>query len=159
MIYTQKKVEKAIEYFDHIIEQHPQDDAAYATKSNALNQLASDTKKWDYTREALKCAEKAININPRNDTALFNKDWSLCDLGKPKEALEYADEALEVDPKNVYSLYNKAWAYYLLHEIEKALKCCDKILEIDPRFTNWVEDLKRRIEHREFPEHLTKFKR
>jgi hypothetical protein len=47
----------------------------------------------------------------------------------------------------------------MLYEIEEALNCCSKIKQIDPQFTRWAEDLKRRIENREFPEHLAKFRR
>lgn len=159
LIYKQKDIKRAIEYLDNVIEQHPQNDEALAIKANALNQLASDTKTWDFSREALKCAEKAIEINPRNDTALFNKAWSLCDLGNPQEALECTIKALEVNPKNIYTWYNKAWAHYLLHEIEKALECCNKIIEIDPHFTDLAEALKSRIETREFPDHLAQFKK
>lgn len=158
LIYKQREIKKAIEYLDNVIEQHPQNDEALAIKANAFNQLAADTKKWDYSREALKCAEKAIEINPRNDTALFNKAWSLCDLGNPKEALEYANKALEVSSQNIYAWYNKAWAHYLLHEFEKALDCCDRIIKIDVNFTDLAELMKLRIKRREFPEHLAKFK-
>lgn len=158
LIYRQRNVEKAIEYLDNVIEKYPQNDEALAIKANALNQLAGDTKKWDYSRDALKCAEKAIEINPRNDTALFNKAWSLCDLGNPEEALEYANKALEINSQNIYAWYNKAWAHYLLHEFETAIDCCDKIIQIDANYTDLAELMKWRIKRREFPEHLAKFK-
>jgi len=159
MIYNQKRIEEAIKYLDKILEQHPQNDQAYAIRANAFNQLASDTKNWNYTIEALKCADRAIQINPHNDIALFNKAWSLVDLGKPREALECANRALEANPNNVYAWYNKAWAHYMLYEIEEALNCCDEMKQIDPKFTRWAEDMKHRIENREFPEHLAKFRR
>ncbi len=159
MIYKQGKVREAIEYLDQIIEQHPQNDQAYAIKANALNQLANDTKQWDYSLEALECAAKSLQVNPSNETALFNKAWSLVDLGKPREALEYANKALEVNPNNVYAWYNKAWAHHLLYEIEEALNCCDKMVQIDPQFAGWAENMKHRIENRQFPKHLTRFRR
>lgn len=159
MIYSQRKIKEAIKYLNQLIKQHHQNDQAYAIKANALNQLASDTKNWDNTIKALKCAEKALQINPNNETALFNKAWSLLDLGKPREALEYVDKALEVNPNNVYAWYNKAWAHHMLHQIEEALTCCDKMIEIRPEFTKRAQEMKNRITNREFPEHLAKFRK
>ena len=73
MIYSQRKIKEAIRYLNQVIKQHPQNDQAYAIKANALNQLANDIKNWGHTIKALKCAEKALQINPYNETALFNK--------------------------------------------------------------------------------------
>lgn len=159
MIYSQRKIKEAIKYLNQIIKQHPQNDQAYAIKANALNQLANDIKNWGYTIKALKCAEKALQINPYNETALFNKAWSLVDLGEPRDALRYADKALEISPNNAYAWYNKAWAYHMLNRIEEALACCDKMTEINPEFTEWSEKMKKRIKNREFPEHLAKFRK
>lgn len=159
MIYGQGKIEEAVKYLDRVLAENPQNDTAHAIKANALNQLADDTKNWDHTTEALKCADKAIGINSRNDVALFNKAWSLVDLGRPREALEYADKAVGVDPQNAYAWYNKAWAHHMLHQIEKALECCGRMIEIDPSFTDWAEAMKNRIKKGEFPEHLAKFRK
>mgnify|MGYP000135471924 CR=1 FL=1 len=108
MIYKLGKIEEAISYLNQIIRQQPRNDQAYAIKANALNQLASDTRNWNYTLEAFKSADKVLQINPCNEIALFNKAWSLVDLGEPRMALRYADKALEVNPRNVYAWYNKA---------------------------------------------------
>lgn len=159
MIYRQGKVKKAIIHLNEVINENPQDDQAYAIKANALNQLANDTKNWDHTIAALRCVDEALQINPNNGTALFNKAWSLVDLGRPTEAIKYADKALEINPNNVYAWYNKAWAHHLLHQIEEALTCCNKMIEIDPEFTEWAEKMKSRIKNREFPEHLSEFSR
>lgn len=157
MIYKQRKIKKAINYLNEFIKENPQNDQAFAIKANALNQLASDTKNWDYTVKALRYTEKALQINPNNETALFNKAWSLVDLGRPTEALEYADTALVINPNNIYAWYNKAWAHHLLHQIEEALRCCDKMIEINLEFTEWAGKMKNRIKNREYPEHLAKF--
>lgn len=159
MIYEHRRMEEAIQYLSQIIRKMPQNDQAYAIMANLLNQLAKDTKNWDYSIEALKYAERAIEINPHNETALFNKAWSLIDLGKPREALEYAKRALKVAPRNVYAWYNKAWAHFLLDEAEKALECCNRIIEIDLNFADWAKELKNRIKNREIPEHLAKFRK
>jgi len=157
MIYRQRKIKEAINYLNEVIKENPQNDQAFSIKANALNQLASETKNWDHTVKALRCAEEALQINRNNETALFNRAWSLVDLGRPTEALEYADKALEINANNVYAWYNKAWAHHLLHQIKEALMCCDKMKEIRPEFNGWAEKMKNRIKNRKFPEHLAKF--
>jgi tetratricopeptide (TPR) repeat protein len=108
--------------------------------------------------QAIKCSDEALKINPRNDIALFNKSWSLIDLGKPREALQYAEKALRVNPRNEYAWYNKAWAHYLLGNRERAIECCNKALEISPG-NRIIEHGKEAFLRNRVPEHLRKFKK
>jgi len=48
--------------------------------------------------EALKCYDKAIEINPNYAKAWFNKGIALSKLGRPDEALKCYDKAIEINP-------------------------------------------------------------
>jgi len=158
LIYGLRKIREAIEYLDGILKRDSRNDNVLAIKANALNELANKERNWQLSLEAIKCADQALEINPNNDTALFNKSWSLIDMGKPREALEYAEKALRINPKNEYAWYNKAWAYYLLGKREKTIECCDKALKISPR-NRIIEHGKKIFLENEMPEHLQKFKK
>lgn len=158
LIYGVRKIRKAIEYLDEVLERNPRNDTALAIKANALNELANKEKNWQLSLQAVECADEALKINPNNDTALFNKSWALIDLGKPREALQHAEKALRINPINEYAWYNKAWANYLLGKREKAIECCNKALKISPR-NRIIEHGKEIFLKNEMPEHLQKFKK
>src|SRR5207253_2236366 len=51
--------------------------------------------------EAIKCYDKALEIDPNYVTAWNNKGYTLDKLGKYKEAIKWYDKALKTDPKYV----------------------------------------------------------
>ena len=51
--------------------------------------------------------DKAIEINPQNADAHYNKAQALSTLQRYEEALPYYDKAIELDSENVDALYKK----------------------------------------------------
>ena len=64
--------------------------------------------------EAIKVYEKAIEINPKDSDAWYNKGVTLDSLHKPDEAIKSYNKAIEVNPKNSMAWYKKGLALHIL---------------------------------------------
>ena len=82
--------------------------------------------------EALASYDKALEINPENDKAYFNRGIVLDDLGRKEEALASYDKALEINPDKEEAYYNRGNVLDDLGRKEEALASYDKALEINP---------------------------
>ena len=58
-------------------------------------------------REAIRCYEEALNINPQNATVWSNKGTAYNVLGQYNEAIQCYDEALNIDPEYAEAWYGK----------------------------------------------------
>ena len=103
--------------------------------------------------EAIRCLDKALELDPHFIFAWINKGVSLGSLGRNEEAIRCFDKALELDPRNVGAWSNKgtsldslgsyeetirkdSWDNLRsLGRYEEAIRCFDKALELDPHFT------------------------
>ena len=54
--------------------------------------------------EAIRCFDKALELDPKNAAVWYNKGVSLAGLGRHEEAIRSYDKALELDPKNAARL-------------------------------------------------------
>jgi tetratricopeptide (TPR) repeat protein/tRNA A-37 threonylcarbamoyl transferase component Bud32 len=89
--------------------------------------------------EAIRCYDKALELDLRFAAAWSNKGVSLDSLGRYEEAIRCFDKVLELDPRYVLAWNNKGGSLYNLGRVEQALRCYDKVLEIDPRdATAWT---------------------
>jgi len=92
--------------------------------------------------EALYCHNRAIELNPRSETAAkawSNKALTLRALNRLDEAVECCDRALELDPAHVSNLINKAAILDGLGRYEESVACCDRALELAPNNSKaWV---------------------
>jgi tetratricopeptide (TPR) repeat protein len=81
--------------------------------------------------EALGYHKKALNIDPKNSYAWYNKGLALSRLGKYKEAMEYYDKAIELDPNNGMAWYYKGQLQLELKQgKEKADQCFARAREL-----------------------------
>ena len=94
-------------------------------EGNSFQNLGKD-------HEAIRCYDKALEIDPEYAYALNNKAVSLQNLGKDYEAIQYLDKALKIDPEYAYALNNKGLSLLNLGKNHEAIKILDKSLEIDP---------------------------
>jgi tetratricopeptide (TPR) repeat protein len=60
--------------------------------------------------EAIKCYDKAIEIEPNNAEAWNNKGIVLGRLSNYEEAIACYDKAIELNPTDGRAWYNRAWA-------------------------------------------------
>ena len=83
--------------------------------------------------EAIRCYEKALELDPSDDAAWHNKGGSLHHLGLYEEAIICFDKALELDAHNEKTWNNKGALLNFLNRYDEAIPCCDRALELDPR--------------------------
>ena len=78
--------------------------------------------------EAIACYDRAIEINPQNADAHYNKGLSLASIEKFTEAIACYDKALEIESDNVSALNKKAWylANYFPEESQRASETIEK---------------------------------
>ena len=88
------------------------------------------------SEEAIKCFDKAIEIDSNCMKALVGKGISLGFLDKYQEALKYIDKVLEVNPKYDYGYYGKGIVLGLQGKFEESIKHFDKALEINSKYTD-----------------------
>jgi tetratricopeptide (TPR) repeat protein len=142
--------QEAIDCFDKALEIDPYDDISQRSKNIELEEIkAIDTMthSLDVTslvtkgldlhadgkdEEAIQCYDKALKINPNDESVWENKANALGSLDKDEEAIQCYDKALEINPENDYALAMKASHFVTLEKYEEAIQCYDKALEINP---------------------------
>jgi tetratricopeptide (TPR) repeat protein len=83
--------------------------------------------------KAIKCFDKAIEINPKNAAAWSEKGYALNELGNLLEAIKCFDKAIEINPKNTFAYRGKGDALRRSKWYKEAIKCFDKAIEINPK--------------------------
>jgi serine/threonine protein kinase len=83
--------------------------------------------------EAIRCYDKALEIDPRYAAAWGNKGTSLNCLGLYDEAIRCHEKALEIDGLFATAWINKGNSLNSLGRYDEAVRCSEKALEIDPR--------------------------
>jgi curved DNA-binding protein CbpA len=81
--------------------------------------------------EAIKCYDKAIEIDPNNPVVWNNKGLALNSLGKYDEAITSYDKAIGIDPNDADAWNNKGLALNSLGNDDEAKKCYDKSKELE----------------------------
>ena len=66
--------------------------------------------------------------------AIFNKAYTLGEMGRHEEAAEWYDKALAIDPNDGIALTNKGWNLNNLGKFKEAIEWYDKALAIDPNY-------------------------
>lgn len=84
--------------------------------------------------EAIRCHDKALELDPGYAMAWNNKGNSLHSLGRFEEALRCFAQALVLEPKDATAWNNKANSLDSLGRSEEALRCFEQALELDPLF-------------------------
>ncbi len=83
---------------------------------------------------ALRCFERALEIDPAFAAAHNNRGAVLKSLKRSREALSCFDAALKVDPDDFNALFNKGLTLLELESPREALACLDMALLINPCF-------------------------
>jgi tetratricopeptide (TPR) repeat protein len=84
--------------------------------------------------EAIRCYDRAIDIDPQCDAAWTNRGNSLSDLGRGAEAIRCHDNAIEINPKNPKSWFGKGGSLAGLGLHEEAIRCYERSIELDPEY-------------------------
>ena len=105
---------EALDIFDTILEDDPNDVDAMFAKSDILH----DLEKYD---EALRVCEQGLKIVPDDGDLLGLKGSVLLSLKKSEEALSFFEQSIQSDSTDDVSWYNKACALSILNKTEEAL--------------------------------------
>ena len=95
------------------------------TEGNILNKL-------NRKEEALNSYDKAIELNPSDATAYYNRGNVLNDLNRKEEALNSYDKAIELNPSDATAYSNRGITLRQLNRKEEALSSYDKAIELNP---------------------------
>jgi len=96
-----------------------------------LASIAGAKKNLDQAKELL---IKAIEIQPKNKTAIHNLGTCFKELGKLDESKNYYNKVLEIDPKHINAHYNLGIIYYELRDLKKAKSYLKKTTELQKNF-------------------------
>jgi tetratricopeptide (TPR) repeat protein len=83
-------------------------------------------------QEALKCFDKAIELEPNNPIYWDNKGVALYYLKRYEEAIECYDKAIELNPNEPIYWNNKCNDLYYLKRYEEAIECYDRAIKLNP---------------------------
>jgi len=85
----------------------------------------------DYEQALLAC-ERAIDINPKDSRAHYNRGVILHTLGRYDEALAALERVLELNESNAMAHTNKGFVLLKLSRPEDALVACSRAVELKP---------------------------
>ena len=96
-----------------------------------LANIAGAHKKFNEAQDLLL---KAIEIQPKNTTAIHNLGTCYKELRKLEEAKKYYNKVLEIDPNHVNANYNLGAIYYELKNLKKAKNYLKKTVELQKNY-------------------------
>jgi len=88
----------------------------------------------------LSAAEQAIQANPNNHQAWYNKAQALSDLGRYTEALAAYDKALQINQNYIQAWSGRSLTLRRLDRFDEALVSANKALKINPNFAEGWKD-------------------
>lgn len=91
--------------------------------------LLADDNKYE---EAIEKYDKALEINPKDPIALYNKGVALYYQSEYANALKAFEEAINFDHKYAKPWNGKGVALYMLEKHDESIKAFDEAIEIDP---------------------------
>ena len=109
---------------------------------NQIDNLVEEGKKYlklQQYEKAIECFDKAIELNPKNDSLWAIKGRALQESGQLKEAIDYYDKAIELNPKNDSLWAIKGRALQESGQLKDAIDCFDKAIELNPKNdSSWI---------------------
>jgi tetratricopeptide (TPR) repeat protein len=81
-------------------------------------------------KDSIEHLEKAIELDPKNDDAWYNKGITFDNLKRYEGALEAFDKAIDLDPQNASAWYIKALALDNLGKAEVSIQAYERAYEL-----------------------------
>ena len=98
------------------------------------------------SEEAIKCFDKALEINPQDADASINKGRSLHNLARFDEAIECCDKALEIDPNHANAWSKRAEVEDQLGRKQDAVRSYREVIELaSPEHDQVIQYAKQRL--------------
>lgn len=103
---------------------------------------ASLLKKDNKFDSAIVLYNKALDIDPINETALLNMSEIYLIKGMPDSSIYYINRFFEFDPKDDNANYFLAYAYMMKNDPQKAVDICEEILKHNHKYAGAYNILK-----------------
>jgi tetratricopeptide (TPR) repeat protein len=101
-------------------------EAAYVARGIAYDQI----KDWD---KALADLDKAVALDPKDETAIFNHGVVNEHRGDGEMAIKDYDKALSLKPRDAEAHFSRGNVYYDSEDLDSALKDYDAAVKLDPK--------------------------
>jgi tetratricopeptide (TPR) repeat protein len=124
-LMEEEDFEKAIEFYDKVLEIDETDIDALNGKATALDNLGQH-------EQAIELYDKVLEIDETDIDALNGKATALDNLGQHEQAIELYDKVLEIDQTDIDALNGRALALEGLGRLEEAISNLEKIVELAP---------------------------
>jgi len=152
---------EAMEYFDKAIDLNPKNEEAWfykgllfdlegeishmeAEMSEELDEVSPPEKEdIEYYKKAMKCYDKAIELNPRNEEAWFEMGTTHERLEEYDEATKCFHEVTKLIPKKEVAWLNMGRRYeiewlnmgrrYGTPTLNEAIKCTERVIKLNPK--------------------------
>jgi len=108
---------------------------------SALTDKGNGLLKLGRYEEAIRYFDKALEIDPRNETVLNNKGISLASLGRYEESIRCFDKALKIDPNNVAAMYGKSIGLDNLGRNRDAAQSYRQFLALTPAPAQYAKEI------------------
>ena len=124
----------AIKSIARVSELDPSYRGAHALRGDILRDDAKNTSNSDLLREAIKCYDKEIDLDPSDSIIHIKKGQTYEELGEEESALACYDKLLNLDPdeNTARGFYLRACVQYNLAQGNEAITSLDKTLELEP---------------------------
>ncbi|RZO49765.1 MAG: sulfotransferase family protein [Candidatus Pelagibacterales bacterium] len=148
ILYEQKEVEKALEFYKKGIAIDPDFAEIYNNLGllYANNNLGADKAESYY--------KKSLSINSKNPETYNNLGSLYKSLDKYEEAISCYNKAVNINKKSFYAHHNLGNIYTALGNFEEAKKYFKEAIKINPNYANSHRTLSRIIKYSEDDEHL-----
>jgi tetratricopeptide (TPR) repeat protein len=93
----------------------------------------TDCGKFNYDCQVSRASE-ALERNPKDVVALFNRAVIFYDLGKKEEAIADIEQVLEINPNVHFAYFFYGFIFYNDKDFERALEWFSKAIELKPDY-------------------------
>jgi len=139
-LFQQGKHEQAVHHYLEAGRVRPEDYQTPYLVSSPLRRLGRKPEADAILRQAVKLAERHLELNPEDVRALYLGAAGLMEIGQREKALDWVARALVLDPEDSGVLYNSACVYSLGGRIDDAIRLLDKAIDNGFGHREWLEN-------------------
>jgi len=139
-LFQQGKHERAVFHYLEAGRVRPEDYQTPYLVSSPLRRLGRAAEADAILRQAVKLAERHLELNPEDVRALYLGAAGLMEIGQRDKALDWVSRALALDPEDSGVLYNSACVYALGGRPDDAIRLLDKAIDNGFGHREWLEN-------------------
>lgn len=143
----QNPLERARETWEAVVDRNPLDAGSRVqlgwTYYRMSEKEKDSQKKVDLKKKALAAYLKALELNPRTATAMYNAGLVYEELGKYDKATEMFEKLCKLDSGHTLAVYHLGHIYLLQGKLDKAIEKLKKAVEVEPLAANFRLELAR----------------